>query len=70
MVDIFFRFRSCLKMVDSSTSTTVGRLFFNLIQTPCFVLETETVCTEKTWWGKCIKEEEREIAKAKVPRPY
>ena len=57
-------------MVDSSTSTTVGRLFFNLMQTPCFVLETETVCTEKTWWGKCITEEEREIAKAKVPRPY
>lgn len=64
------RFRSCLKMVDTSTSTTVGKLFFNLMQTPCFVLDTETICTEYTWWGKCIKEEVKGIAVMKDPVPF
>ena len=57
-------------MVDSSAATTVGRLFFNLMQTPCFVLDTERVCMEKTWWGKCIKEEVRMIAVMKEPVPF
>jgi len=64
------RFRSCLKMVGAKNANTVGKLFFNLMQTPCFVLDKEKICTEYTWWGKCIKEEVRRIAVMKKPVPF
>jgi len=64
------RFRSCLKMVGAKNANTVGKLFFNLMRTPCFILDQEKICTEYTWWGKCIKEEVKRIAVMKEPVPF
>ncbi|KAL7015766.1 hypothetical protein ACKWTF_016663 [Chironomus riparius] len=49
------RFRTCLKMADSSDANMVGKLFFNIIQTKCFVLKSENTCILYSWWGKCLK---------------
>ncbi|XP_068141339.1 acidic phospholipase A2 PA4 [Drosophila tropicalis] len=59
------RFRTCLKMASDEDAIAIGKLFFNIVQTQCFVLKTETVCLER---GKgadsdnCIKEEVRHKA--------
>uniref|UniRef100_A0A2M4CVS9 phospholipase A2 n=1 Tax=Anopheles darlingi TaxID=43151 RepID=A0A2M4CVS9_ANODA len=49
------RFRTCLKMADSSDANLVGKLFFNIMQMKCFVIKPETRCVKKSWWGKCEK---------------
>ncbi|TMW53002.1 hypothetical protein DOY81_001865, partial [Sarcophaga bullata] len=35
------RFRTCLKMANDEDANTIGKLFFNLVQTQCFVLTKE-----------------------------
>ncbi|KAG5684120.1 putative Phospholipase A2 phospholipin [Polypedilum vanderplanki] len=49
------RFRTCLKIADSNDSHLVGKLFFNIIQTKCFVLKSVQECILYSWWGKCLK---------------
>ncbi|KAL4714725.1 hypothetical protein ACJJTC_002584 [Scirpophaga incertulas] len=49
------RFRACLKLADTSVSNMVGKLFFNVVQTKCFVLKRVKVCTQRSWWGKCLR---------------
>jgi len=53
------RFRSCLRTVGSEEANMVGRLFFNVVGTKCFVLRVrrESVCVERAWWGRCNREE-------------
>uniref|UniRef100_A0A1Y1L7M9 phospholipase A2 n=1 Tax=Photinus pyralis TaxID=7054 RepID=A0A1Y1L7M9_PHOPY len=48
-------FRACLKMADTSDANLVGKLFFNIIQTKCFVLKPKKYCAKRSWWGKCTK---------------
>ncbi|XP_045782209.1 uncharacterized protein LOC123878878 isoform X2 [Maniola jurtina] len=48
------RFRACLKLADTSVSNMVGKLFFNIVQTKCFILKPVKVCTHRSWWGKCL----------------
>ncbi|KAK5641835.1 hypothetical protein RI129_010382 [Pyrocoelia pectoralis] len=49
------RFRACLKMTDTSDANLVGKLFFNIVQTKCFVLKPRKYCAKRSWWGKCTK---------------
>ncbi|EDS35073.1 secretory Phospholipase A2 [Culex quinquefasciatus] len=49
-------------MADSSDANMVGKLFFNIVQSKCFVLKPETVCTKTSWWGKCEKKVRRKRA--------
>ncbi|XP_053623230.1 uncharacterized protein LOC128682516 isoform X2 [Plodia interpunctella] len=49
------RFRACLKLADTSVSNMVGKLFFNIVQTKCFVLKPVKACTKRSWWGKCLR---------------
>ncbi|XP_019869407.1 uncharacterized protein LOC109598039 isoform X2 [Aethina tumida] len=48
-------FRSCLKTVRSSDANLVGNIFFNVVQTKCFVLKAKKKCVRRSWWGKCEK---------------
>lgn len=64
------RFRTCLKMSDSSDANMVGKLFFNVVQSKCFVLKPETVCTKTSWWGKCEKKIRRKRAHIRDNRKY
>jgi secretory phospholipase A2 len=48
-------FRACLKMVDTSDANLVGKLFFNVVQTKCFVIKPKKVCVRSSWWGQCQK---------------
>ncbi|XP_065074413.1 uncharacterized protein GIIIspla2 isoform X1 [Ochlerotatus camptorhynchus] len=64
------RFRTCLKMADSSDANMVGKLFFNIVQSKCFVLKPETVCTKTSWWGKCEKKVRRKRAHVRDNRKY
>jgi len=49
----------------------VGKIFFNVVQTKCFVLKKQMECVKSSWWGnEC---EERRIVKRaalKEPLPY
>ncbi|KAL0852850.1 hypothetical protein ABMA27_012648 [Loxostege sticticalis] len=49
------RFRACLKLADTSVSNMVGKLFFNVVQTKCFVLKPVKICTQRSWWGRCLR---------------
>jgi len=64
------RFRSCLKMTNTGAANIVGKVFFNVIQTKCFVLKPEKVCTKSSWWGKCLKYEVKKQAHVRDPVPY
>jgi len=50
------RFRTCLKMADTGPANLIGKLFFNIVQTKCFVLKPEKLCVKLSWWGKCLKQ--------------
>ncbi|RZF36582.1 hypothetical protein LSTR_LSTR010693 [Laodelphax striatellus] len=64
------RFRACLKMANTGTANLVGKLFFNVVQTKCFILKPEVVCVKRSWWGKCIKTERRKQAHMRDNPPY
>lgn len=49
-------------MADSSDATMVGKLFFNIVQTKCFVLKPEKYCKSHSWWGACEVEGVRKRA--------
>lgn len=46
------RFRTCLKMADSSDANLVGNLFFNVVKTKCFVLKPEKYCKQYNFQKK------------------
>ncbi|XP_069703766.1 uncharacterized protein [Periplaneta americana] len=64
------RFRTCLKMADTGPANIVGKLFFNIVQTKCFVLKPEKLCVKHSWWGKCLKYEYRKQAYLRDNIPY
>nr|CAH7722926.1 unnamed protein product [Callosobruchus chinensis] len=47
--------KACLKRVGSSDANLVGKLFFNFVQTKCFVLKPKKKCVRTSWWGTCEK---------------
>ncbi|XP_058791497.1 uncharacterized protein LOC131664436 [Phymastichus coffea] len=49
------RFRTCLKMTSTSSANLIGKIFFNMVQTKCFVLKPAKICKKRSWWGKCEK---------------
>uniref|UniRef100_A0ABD2WNZ2 Phospholipase A2 n=1 Tax=Trichogramma kaykai TaxID=54128 RepID=A0ABD2WNZ2_9HYME len=51
------RFRTCLKMTGTSSANLIGKIFFNMVQTKCFVLKPSKTCIKRSWWGKCEKHE-------------
>ncbi|GJQ86376.1 hypothetical protein Trydic_g4950 [Trypoxylus dichotomus] len=52
----FDSFRACLKMVGTRDADIVGKLFFNWVQTKCFVIKKKRLCVK--WDGnKCIKKQ-------------
>uniref|UniRef100_A0A8D8QW17 phospholipase A2 n=1 Tax=Cacopsylla melanoneura TaxID=428564 RepID=A0A8D8QW17_9HEMI len=64
------RFRTCLKLADSGAANLVGKLFFNVIQTKCFVLRPDKQCTKRSWWGKCLTWETGHRAEVRDNYPY
>ncbi|XP_075155766.1 phospholipase A2 group III [Haematobia irritans] len=57
------RFRTCLKMAnDDEDAKTIGQLFFNMVQTQCFVLIKEKVCQERAIDGTCAQERVKQKA--------
>ena len=57
-------------MAKTGTANFVGKLFFNVVQTKCFVLKPKQVCLKYSWWGKCEKTEYRKQAHLKDNIPY
>lgn len=56
------RFRTCLKMANDEDAKTIGHLFFNMVQTQCFVLSKERVCQERAADGSCKREHVKQKA--------
>lgn len=50
------RFRTCLKMAGDEDADTIGRLFFNMVDTQCFVLTKEHICQQRNADGTCAQE--------------
>ena len=63
-------FRQCLKNDGSWMSTKVGQMYFNVLNLPCFELNMGKICTQETFWGKCIEEIEGQIAEFKEPQEF
>lgn len=64
------RFRTCLKMANDEDANTIGKLFFNLVQTQCFVLTKEVVCQKRDSDGTCIKEHVKQKAYLRYNKKY
>ncbi|XP_017478682.1 PREDICTED: uncharacterized protein LOC108368346 [Rhagoletis zephyria] len=64
------RFRSCLKVADSGAANLVGKIFFNIVQTKCFMFSIEDHCTETSWWGNCLNSKRRKRAVFRDPMTY
>jgi hypothetical protein len=64
------RFRTCLKMADTGPANLIGKLFFNIVQTKCFVLKPQKLCVKRSWWGKCLKHQYRKQAYLRDNIPY
>lgn len=45
----------------------VGNVYFDVMETPCFVFEPVKVCTQRSWWGRC--EEYGRQARATMHEP-
>lgn len=56
------RFRTCLKMAGTASADFIGKIFFNVLQSKCFVLKPQKVCVKRSWWGKCQHHEYRKQA--------
>ncbi|XP_044730142.1 uncharacterized protein LOC123293396 isoform X2 [Chrysoperla carnea] len=65
------RFRACLKLTDSGASNMVGKLFFNVVQTKCFVIKSKRVCKKRSFWGnQCLKHGYKKQAILRDNVPY
>ncbi|XP_013174501.1 PREDICTED: uncharacterized protein LOC106122899 isoform X1 [Papilio xuthus] len=64
------RFRACLKLADTSVSNMVGKLFFNVVQTKCFILKPVKMCIQRSWWGKCLRKGYQKQAFLRDNLPY
>ncbi|XP_059608682.1 uncharacterized protein LOC132256346 isoform X2 [Phlebotomus argentipes] len=64
------RFRTCLKMADSPDANIVGKIFFNIVQSKCFILKPEKYCKQRSWWGECLKKGVRKRAHLRDNRKY
>ncbi|XP_063390709.1 uncharacterized protein LOC134676270 isoform X3 [Cydia fagiglandana] len=64
------RFRACLKLANTSMSNMVGKLFFNVVQTRCFVLKPVKSCTQRSWWGRCLRRSYTKRAYLRDNMPY
>ncbi|KAG7203330.1 hypothetical protein KM043_010418 [Ampulex compressa] len=64
------RFRTCLKMAGTASANFIGKIFFDVLQTKCFVLKAEKVCVKHSWWGKCLHHEYRKQAYVRDNVPY
>ncbi|GLH10833.1 Uncharacterized protein GBIM_15728 [Gryllus bimaculatus] len=58
------------KMTNTAAANLVGKLFFNVVQTKCFVLKPRKVCLRMSWWGKCEKYGVRKQAHLRNNVPY
>lgn len=63
------RFRTCLKLADCPDANMVGKLFFNIVQTKCFVLKREKFCKQMKS-HRCLKAGYRKKAHIRDNRPY
>ncbi|XP_034231216.1 phospholipase A2 isozymes PA3A/PA3B/PA5-like [Thrips palmi] len=70
LVAMCCRFRTCLKVAGNGPANLVGKLFFNVVQTKCFVLKPKKTCLKTSWWGKCIKWQVKKQAHLRDNTPY
>ncbi|XP_066586601.1 phospholipase A2 hemilipin-like isoform X2 [Prorops nasuta] len=64
------RFRTCLKMASASSANFIGKIFFNVLQTKCFVLKAQKTCVKQSWWGKCMRYKYKKQAFLRDNVPY
>lgn len=58
-------FHGCLKKAGSWMSDTIGSVFFDTMNAPCFNLKTEKDCVDWTWswyYWKCVKQGTKLVA--------
>ncbi|XP_011642191.1 uncharacterized protein LOC105430361 [Pogonomyrmex barbatus] len=64
------RFRACLKMAGTASADFIGTIFFNVLQSKCFILKPQKICVKRSWWGKCQHHEYRKQAYVRDNVPY
>lgn len=67
---IYCRFRTCLKMAGTASANFIGKIFFDVLRTKCFILKPQKVCTKWSWTGKCQHYEYRKQAHVRDNVPY
>ncbi|XP_076234323.1 uncharacterized protein LOC143179144 isoform X2 [Calliopsis andreniformis] len=64
------RFRTCLKVAGTASANFIGKIFFDVLRTKCFILKPQKVCTKWSWMGKCQRHEYRKQAHVRDNVPY
>lgn len=67
---VYYRFRTCLKMAGTASADFIGKIFFDVLQSKCFILKPQKVCVKRSWWGKCQHHEYRKQAYVRDNVPY
>lgn len=62
-------FYNCLLRVNSPTSKTIGKIFFNLVKMKCFDFDVQEVCVSSIL-GLCRERKEKCVAVLKSNNPY
>jgi secretory phospholipase A2 len=57
-------------MAGTGPANLIGKLFFNIVQTKCFVLKAQKLCVKRSWWGKCLKQKYKKQAYLRDNVPY
>lgn len=43
----------------------IGKIYFNILGSKCFEFQETEVCSERSWWGRCLRYENQTIAEVK-----
>lgn len=56
------RFRTCLRMAGTASADFIGKIFFDVLRTKCFVLKTHKICLQRNQKNNCVRHEYRKQA--------
>ncbi|XP_014471251.1 PREDICTED: uncharacterized protein LOC106742622 isoform X2 [Dinoponera quadriceps] len=64
------RFRTCLKMARTASADFIGKIFFDVLQTKCFVFKKQKICLKLNGQGNCARHIYRKQAYTRDNVPY
>ncbi|OTF76467.1 hypothetical protein BLA29_002062 [Euroglyphus maynei] len=65
-----FHIVHAMRVANSGAANLVGKIYFNVVKTKCFMFKMDEMCIDSTWWGNCIETKRRKRAVFREPMEY